>query len=129
MSLWAKLKNATLTFSRPTAMVIDPNTGNEIPSDYETLVVDAYFKKAKINDRDGIGVPIGAYQVEGYVDGILPAWCNLPSSPKVECSIDWLGSGYFVHQGKIAVVRDRVESISGGTPIQGYFVIQGSGDG
>lgn len=121
-----QLRNATLYFRRATAMGLDPATGNEVPVTWEIVEIGAYFKKSRINDRPSEGVPIGSYSITGYIDGTLPAWCNTPTDPKIQCDVSWLGRGWFYHQGAVGVVRDRVESISGGTPIQGYFVIQGS---
>jgi hypothetical protein len=107
-------------------MRIDPNTGNEIADESEPFEIGAYFKKSELVSDEGRGVPVGSYLVRGYCDSILPEWCNTPTNSQVPCTIDHLGSGYFCHQGKIAVVRARVEAIGKGTPIQGYFVRQGA---
>ncbi len=124
-SKWALLKNARLTFERATAIAIDPNTGNEIPSGVETLIVDAYFKMASLATDEGHGVPVGSYKVSGYAVGILPAWCRDPTNKAVRCTIDRLGDGLFCYQPKIGVVVDKVEAIGEGTPIQGYFTQRG----
>jgi hypothetical protein len=134
-SPWGEIANATLTFLRPTTWDIDPVTGNEIPVAWSKLQGRAYFSKASLATGAGTpipgsdvgrGVPIGSYAVSGYTVGILPAWANEPINQKVECTVDYLGDGYFYYQGAIAVVRAEVESAGVGTPIQGYFTRQGS---
>ena len=130
---WAELAQSTITFTRVLTETTDPNTGNLTPLDTETLTVPAYFKRFILVQNegrgvrdDGIGVPIGSYRVDGYTVGILPDWAKVPTAPRLPCTINNLGSGYFYFQGRIHVVKDEVEQDGGGSQIQGYFTMQGS---
>jgi hypothetical protein len=124
---WALLKNATIKFTRVVATDGADSMGNPKPSETETLIVPAYFKKARLVNDVGRGVPIGSYSVEGYTVGILPDWANTPSASELPCIIDHLGEGTFVFQGKIHVAKEQVEQAGSGSQVQGYFVIQGGG--
>ena len=137
-SKFAKLANATFTFSRTLTTREDPITGEEIPDTVETYTTRAYIKREEATYEQGdlkdnrgeshLAIPMGAYTVVGYTVGILPDWCKTPIDPQIKCSIDNLGSGYFCFQGKIHVVYDKISKKGQTTPFQGYFVIQGSGE-
>ena len=133
-SPWAKLQNATITFTRVLTETVDPITGNPKPGDSESLTVPAYFKKANLVtgsssiESRGNGVPIGSYKVEGYTVGILPDWAKSLNGKFLSCTVNDLGSGSFCFQGKIHVVKDLVERAGKGSQVQGYFTIQGSGE-
>lgn len=125
-SPWAKIANATITFNRPTRLVEDPETGNELPGKSEEYTTRAYFKKTAVATDKSIGVPIGSYPISGYTVGILPDWCKDSHQVALPCSIDHLGSGLLTFQGRVHVVKDKVEKAGRGSQVQGYFVLQGS---
>lgn len=130
MSEFAALVNATLIFSRTLTTRIDPETGNEIPNTVERFEADAYLKRSIVSyPQASIApmLPVGTFRVEGYTDGRLPDWCQLPIDPAIPCTIKNLGSGYLKFEGKIQVAYEEVSSIGDTTPIQGIFTIQGSG--
>jgi hypothetical protein len=136
-SPWRILKNADITFVRVLSTKEDPNTGNEIPRDTETLLMPAYFKKSALKTSagtysdDGTGVPIGTYPViNSYTVGILPDWAKeLSNYPELECYWKGLGRGIFTFQGKGHVVKDEVEKAGKGSQVQGYFTLGGSVSG
>jgi hypothetical protein len=128
--IWEELNElgaitAKIRFVRVLTTIEDPETGNQIPGDTETLEVPTYFKSSKEVTEEGKGVPVGSFIVEGYTVGILPDWCNALFGGKLRCSVKSLGDGWFCHKGKISVARDLIEAEVESTPIQGYFVIQG----
>jgi hypothetical protein len=124
-SPWKLLKNATIKFTRVLATNGVDGFGNPKASETETLEIPAYFKKARLINDVGRGVPLGSYSVEGFTVGVLPDWAKDPYDYKLPCTINHLGAGTFVFQGKIHVVKDEVEKAGKGSQIQGYFVIQG----
>lgn len=132
MSKFSKLANSTLTFARTLTTKIDPNTGNEIPDSIEEYVARAYIKREKekraYEENFTEGVNVDRFKIVGYTVGILPDWCKLPTDPQIKMSIDNLGSGYFTFEGKIHVVYDKISKKGQTTPIQGWFVLQGSGE-
>lgn len=128
-SKFARLANATLNFTHVLTTKTDPQTGNEIPDTIEQHQTRAYIKRSDSNYNPNLinALPIGTYRISGYTVGILPVWCQLPIDPQVPCSIDNLGKGYFCFEGKIHVVYDKITKKGQTTPIQGLFVIHGSG--
>jgi hypothetical protein len=125
-SKWQKLAQATIEFTRVLSETIDPATGNSKPENTESLTISAYFETAKLISEEGHGVPVGSYKVAGYTVGILPEWAKIPNANSLPCIVQGLGRGQFCFQGKIHVVKDKVEKIGKGSQIQGYFTIQGS---
>jgi hypothetical protein len=124
-SPWNLLRNASIKFTRILATDGVDSQGNPKVTKSESLTVPAYFKKARIVNDVGRGVPLGSYNVEGYTVGILPDWAKEASAAYLECTIDHLGTGFLSFQGKIHVVKDEVEQAGQGSQIQGYFTIQG----
>ena len=121
------LDNATITFSRPTTFVKDPNTGNMVPGTTETVVVRAYFKKLKpIKDREA-QLDQDIYEVTGFaVDPqIPPSWIS-PGLVDQACTIDRIGEGLFNFEPRIHSAQPLVEAVTG-IYLQGTFRIVGAG--
>lgn len=122
--------NATLIFDVPTgAIVIDPKTGNRIPTE-KSLIVKASLKAAKSNFNE---IPAGIDPMSVYVDGrsltpkFLPA--TIKAGMRAQCTIVDLATkqkqtGQFV-LSPIVPSRWKPVTKTLGSKLIGYFIQSG----
>jgi hypothetical protein len=117
------LDNATMIATRPTSLTLDPDNGQEIGDNPQSLTFRCYLKR---NDGaiagyggDGFetyegGGGIDPEQVEkinGFADRILPSW--VLKQAEIICNSDDLGEGIFYPMPNIRPARGLVEAETG----------------